>query len=810
MPNLVGIGLSQVPTNSMLGGLAYQDPEHASIKDLDLKNLSQINSEIADTASDVFVYDTRKDSDGGAWRKRTQHTSWYNETLGTATRGSRREFPAVAVIVAENDKVTIYDGDDPDLPMWMVFEGTDTGWKFIQYGDSNCTSLYALNGIICVGSSDGGSAYGNLAILDFIKETARQHNNPGVYQYNVSFTSRNVLQPSWSAVSGATKIVNTYVNDVAMTVLPNAPVDIATGLPIPTIAVGTASGISIIKDDGTVIDYINTTATHDVTGSIDFNDSNEVLYTFDSSISARRAYITPILNSDTTTLSGTSHPIASTGTIGYGAIIDSGNYNGFLIGRSINHITKTGGRTFATGDEGGTGQNGLSLIDPQTSTVAGSKESLISHISSDYNTGWMHGDIKGAFLSDTDITDIELITNGTFDSNTTGWTAYHSVASVDSNRLKIDDTANAGGWSSVIQEVATVIGKTYQFRFTYTHSSDSFLAGHYAGSYASAGAGTQPTSYTDYGTTSGTYTRIITATTTTTSLVLSVNNAGVSFVDNVSFKLTEQDRSVNNNGLRIYGTITKSAVATGAELVAYSGFSNSNYLMQPYNSDMQTGTGDFSVTCWFKTTSTSAHYEGLIYYNSPGVIDKGFQLMMSPSSSNKGLYWYVYGASSAVDSGYITGFNDGQWHCVVGTHTSSQIEIYVDGILRSTVSHTIGSINNSDAQFTVGRWYGNANVSSYWWRGDIALVRISGSAPSAEQVSKMYHDEKVLFQENAKATLYGSSDAVTALAFDDTTNLLYVGTSAGRSEFQGLRRINNTTDAVTTAISASNGLVAEQ
>ena len=103
MPNLVGIGLSQVPTNSMLGGLAYQDPEHASIKDLDLKNLSQINSEINDTATDIFVYDTRKDSDGGAWRKRTQHTSWYNETLGTATRGTRKEFPAVAVIVAEQN-----------------------------------------------------------------------------------------------------------------------------------------------------------------------------------------------------------------------------------------------------------------------------------------------------------------------------------------------------------------------------------------------------------------------------------------------------------------------------------------------------------------------------------------------------------------------------------------------------------------------------------------------------------------------------------------------------------------------------------
>ena len=89
-------------------------------------------------------------------------------------------------------------------------------------------------------------------------------------------------------------------------------------------------------------------------------------------------------------------------------------------------------------------------------------------------------------------------------------------------------------------------------------------------------------------------------------------------------------------------------------------------------------------------------------------------------------------------------------------------------------------------------------------------MRISGSAPSAEQVKKIYEDEKVLFQENAKATLYGSSDAVTALAYDDDTDLLHVGTSSGRSDFQGLRRINNTTTAVTTAITAQNEFIIEQ
>ena len=39
-----------------------------------------------------------------------------------------------------------------------------------------------------------------------------------------------------------------------MTVLPNAPVDSATGLPVPTIFVGTEGGLSIIKGDGTVLD----------------------------------------------------------------------------------------------------------------------------------------------------------------------------------------------------------------------------------------------------------------------------------------------------------------------------------------------------------------------------------------------------------------------------------------------------------------------------------------------------------------------------------------------------------------------------
>ena len=43
MPNIVGVSSNQVPTNSMLGGLAYQDPDNTVIKSAEIENISDIN-----------------------------------------------------------------------------------------------------------------------------------------------------------------------------------------------------------------------------------------------------------------------------------------------------------------------------------------------------------------------------------------------------------------------------------------------------------------------------------------------------------------------------------------------------------------------------------------------------------------------------------------------------------------------------------------------------------------------------------------------------------------------------------------------
>ena len=153
-------------------------------------------------------------------------------------------------------------------------------------------------------------------------------------------------------------------------------------------------------------------------------------------------------------------------------------------------------------------------------------------------------------------------------------------------------------------------------------------------------------------------------------------------------------------------------------------------------------------------------------------------------------------------------YDDGNWHCYVGVKRNGKILLYFDGLLlgEQTSNTAQDPTLNASSQYRIGNHFNNA----HHFQGSLALVRYSKSALGADIVEKIYQDEKLLFQENAKCSLYGTSNDVKAMAYDDSKEILHVGTSAGRSDFHRLNRINNTTTAVTHAISASNGLIAEQ
>jgi hypothetical protein len=723
--------------------------------------MGAIDKDISGTAVDIFIYDTSKDSDGGAWRQRTSHTSWYNETLNTATRGSRREFPAVAVLVLTSTSLTIYDGDDPDLPMWMVFNTTSGN---LIGGSTSLNAVTALNGIIVTAAS------GYTMETRFISDTPLDWYTNQLYQYKGNIEQRNdtlgfTLIESYG-------IVNANCNDVAMTVLPSAPIDSATGLPIPTIAVATDGGTSIIRDDGTVIDVY--TYAH---GYVAFDDSHNLIIGRDAE----------------SILYGGPIPNADIGEVTWRSQSDV-TYFGYPTDANIDVVVSGG---FDPGDVSALTKNAFgypSRLVKFDLNISDANGTMVAYAASSYNTGWMHGDIKGAFLSDTDDTNVtgsELVTNGTFTTNTDGWTATNSTITIVSNTLKVDDN---GGNSAAYQAITTVVGETYTISFDVVEITGLTARVHISTLEPNAGyTGTRLHESTELGSHAVTF--IATGTTT----YIQFSSEGTYYVryDNISVRIADPDRSVNNNGLQVFGTITKSAVATGAELVAYSGWSTSNYLEQPPNTDMNVGTGDFYVMGWAKPTN---NITGYIWEYGQALNTSGYTEMFYHQPT--GLFKFYLNGQGDV-TGAVT-LN--QWHHFVAMRTGGTMYMYINGILVDTASNG-ASLSNSNAKLRIGIRAYDIITPFY---GQIALVRMGASAPSPEQIKKIYEDEKVLFQENSACTLYGSSDAVTALAYDEVKNILSVGTSSGRSDFNGLRRINNTTTAVTTAISAYDSFIVEQ
>jgi hypothetical protein len=780
---------SKAPTASpTFTGTATIPTADVTDLDVDAVELKAIAESKAVTAVDVFVYDTRKDSDGGAWRKRTQGTSWYNEPLNTSTRGSRKEFPAVAVIVAEysasptNTRViTIYDGDDPSLPMWMTFirdggVGAGVARKMIP-GVADARSVTALNGVLSLASSETNR--GGAHTVSFLKDSGFHYSGTGLSGTNgASIANRNVSYPSIGDNSKG-NVVSNLANDIAMTVLPDAPIDPDTGLPIPTIAVATGGGVSVIKDDGTVVDSLVTANM----SNLKFT-SDGLFYQKDS---------------------GTAIVYFAT----FSDITSGDGFGDGLLGQSIGSfavdvLTRptesagAGDTIIFGGRVDGTGvKNGVALHDLNNSDYAKSISSLIT---STYNTGWMNGDIKLATLSDTDDTDLvatELVTNGTFDTDVSGWSADSDGSIISwNNSGAIDVDRNNSGFSSG-KFTAQYSVNGLEIGKDYTISADVLALSNYV-SLSITNDNYSVIAESQEINTTGAINLTFKATTTSAIIGLGarLSLTATATFDNVSVRLAEPDRSVNGNGLQVFGTVQKNPVATGADLVAYSTLGNvNNYLkgaddLIDYTQDwfvsMWSPTGQFTYSLWDDDNATQVAYD---------------QLVSSLFTVGGGNIFYR-------SNHYSFDFGSARPKHIAIKHVSGEgLYFYLDGVLHTSTTSTNTTI--SSARVYIGRRSYDGNPSS-GGNCNMSLFRISGTAPTAEQVAKIYRDEKPLFQEGAQATLHGTSDAVTALAYDDSTDLLHVGTSAGRSVFKGLQRVDNTTDAVGTAISASDNFIAEE
>lgn len=773
---------------SAASAVAYQD-------------LSAVALTKAVTVVDVFIYDTSKDSDGGAWRHRCAGTSWYREPLNTATRGARREFPAVAVIVAEANRITIYDGDDPVLPMWMVFDRPGTSLGILADGTGQThtaiTAIKAMNGKLfsAKGLTPANNAWGGTTSWDLISEIAIKvttRSTGYVGTAHIPFSERNSITVTGLTFSTPNpQLVNDVVNDVAVTVLPNAPVDPASKLPVPTIAVATAGGVSVITDHGEVHDLTYYSMGH--ANHVSFCGSLLYFTYGTTATTSGNPMLIDVANlaNDQADVNGANLAYVMGHVYGFNSpsIWPAFKDNGARAAVLMSSTSLARGCTGA-----------LTLMHFGDVPGAKSDGSMVAYVAANYTTGWMPGDIKGAWLADTDDSDLvasgEFVTNGTFDVDTTAWTALDATASVISGAVRITNTAAYGRLSQV---VPTQEGKNYCVTVNLIGGSASAGSVITGATYTTKSVGSKLVHY-------------FKATGSNTTVSIQVQSADVGqYVDfdNVSVKHADADRSVNNKGLVINGTVTREPVAPGAELVAYSGFSATNFLEQNYIGAVDFGTGDFCVMGWVKTTGSGSF--ALLQISDRLGASYGTNHMVFWALGTSGELRVRFGVgANSLSRNIPFAFGDAIWRHVAFVRRNGVLNTYVN-------SMSVDSVAASSFDFSFGADY-FLNVGPYWFNGvfsggtaaHLALLRVSSTAPTDDQIRQIYRDERPLFQENAACTLFGSVDVTRAIAHDPDAGLLHVGTTEGRSVFKGLSRVAHSASAVTTAIAAGGDLVVQQ
>lgn len=705
------------------------------------QNLTAISTTQTGTIVAVNTYASTKDTDAGAWREKTG-------------------LSPMLCIEATSTTVIIYNGADVTTPQVAQITGL-----------TGITCVTAINGRIYVGHASGVSVYDALN----------------------SFA----LLITYSTSSTPALVANT-VQSIAATVLPTAPIDNNTGLPVPTIWIGTLSGMSRMADDNTVSNWTESGSIDDV-----YNvgiSGDYVYFATDNTTSNKYILVFPV----TSALSASLY--TSTTYQHYtGAIADS-----WLSTKTPLHYGGVNSQVQDIAKNAIASNRSLTLLQPNTTNWG---QGLHATITKDFNSGYQFGDIRGAWLCQgaaETLTSTDLVTgdSSTFTTGIGDWSITNPYLTGDSSIAALSGKleVTALGLSSSIAASASlaltcVVGKTYTVRadlerLTGRGSPNLWVYGNSSAAVSQLTVATVTTTYT------------FVATEITQILILYEGNvsetAGLAFrADNITCKLAEPDVSYKNNALTIVGSIVKSPVNTGCDLMGYSGFSASGYFIQAYNSALDYGVQAFSIRFWLKCVATVN--KELIFARDSVVTAQRFKLEISATTSV--LSFTVSDNTTTRTATSTDAIDDDVWHfyeCIYDG--AGGVYIYRDGIstaFASATGSTLLTLNNSSAIFVVGA---SVTATNPLASGTLALFHISGGAPTTAQIKSVYEKEKRNFVPGTKCLLPGTSNDVKSLDYDAPTDTYHYVTGDYYGAHKGLVRVDSAA-GVYTSISASNGAI---
>lgn len=329
---------------------------------------------------------------------------------------------------------------------------------------------------------------------------------------------------------------------------------------------------------------------------------------------------------------------------------------------------------------------------------------------------------------------VDLITNGTFDTNFDGWGAASSaILTVVNGRCRIETPLgdSAGAITQVVSGLT--IGKTYAFK--YNAESPSLGLGGVAVKVSSGGGNWDLYNgqYIEQKTPSDT---IVTFVATTTSITIYLYSTGLgdagqyAYYDNVSIKevtgiypISNYTSSVRNNAKNLqYGLQTCKFVRDGLGVIQTA----SDYLECD-----GVGYGD---TGWMPSVGKDWSIE--LICQSKGVIDFGVQstgwLIVSQSQGKK---YFIYLKNSIINT--VNSYLYGSSVCLslVYTEKLKTLTLYENSIYVNSVTMDT-SIYPLTVNFLLGKRNGGGQLSE----GILRLFKVHNKALTQEEITANYND----------------------------------------------------------------------
>ena len=346
-------------------------------------------------------------------------------------------------------------------------------------------------------------------------------------------------------------------------------------------------------------------------------------------------------------------------------------------------------------------------------------------------------------------TSATIVSNGHFDTDTTGWTVGTATGTLvaANGELEIQRVSTNGTYCT--QQITTETGKRYTVSFD-TRSSQagsSYITKFQIGT--TLGGNELLDRIDTDSTTMVHHTASFTATGTTAYVFLGSNYTANSFWDNIVIKQEDvpRDYSADIKGSGSNKTLTPSGGAgVGYELGNYYGSAmtfdgTDDYISVPNTSDLRMGSNDFTVECWLYAKDFTGGNGLVSLWNYSGGLNRRSWLLYTGSSNEADFIVSSDGTSSTqvVVSSPNNMLTVNEWNHIVGEKEGTTIRLYVNGVVVAISNSAPSSLyENTDDTIKIGTWDAGSTEETNGYIQDVRVYKGVAKYKGGFDVPKPY------------------------------------------------------------------------